>query len=576
MSCLTEKCNNSDVSWQWLLGRLYSIERLMKDCPTEFLPRQRPDGASSESSLELMGATSDDEERPQNYDRLLTVAEFAVKAVSNCHARISRVAKRVFLLAARYAAHLDSLVKEFFSLLNELDFAHKKSLKRQLEKIVADFQLSEQLGQHVHVQNIVNGDRSPDDSVNITPLSSPKCVSPVTVLSDIPSESGSITGSKNLLLAPPNTPIRNRHVQKSVCLQYGTSLEAKNDEDEMLEYGKLKSSKSLDDLDSVVCKPRGRASKLPLTKKMKSRSTTPQRVRPVLETNLDEVIRLEEEAKQRKHSVQADHDDSAFENDASEILNIIDPPRAIQAVTPTQVTPQPRLLSHDLETDIDSVDLDIDLLFRKSPASAASANEVQYDEESGRVGENAVRSDSTDTPKLKHSKIPKNLALDLSLSPSGHQKLKRSISPCAHVTEFQRICNNNLESSSDHAGQNPTFQRKSPGATARKSWHVPEKDDDASPRLADCSGKSSTLPSNQRREKLLAPDDWDSYIDHIAMTPCSGNEEPVSFKTEVAMATPKHSPSHTVQKGIEIFFKSCTFKAILHHSSKTLIYVLSC
>ena len=572
---MTEKYTTTDVSWQWLLGRLYIIERLVKDFPTEFLPRQRPDGASSESSLELIGATSKgDEERPQNYDRLLTVAEFAVKAVSNQHARISRVAKRVFLLAARYAAHLESLVTEFFNLLNELDFTHKKSLKRQLEKIVADFQLSEQLGRHLNVHNLIDRESSPVDSTSVTPLSSPKCVSPATVLSDIPSASSSIVPSeasngalimsKYHPLAPPNTPIHDRRLQetKTVFLQYSDSLDhTSQDEDRFDEnYGRLKPSKSLDDLDSVDCKPRSRFSKSPRAKKVKSRSrsTTPQRIGPVLETNLDEVIKIEEEARQRRNSFfHSDQDDSVFETDESDILG---PPKALVSLSPAELVPSPRLLSHDLETDIDSTDLDIDVLLRRNLNASADGDM------SLKLPGSSI--DITNTPKLKHSKIPKNLALDL--SPSGSQKSRRSISPCAHVLELDRQSTSKKisASGSDSAGHSPTFQQaKSICSGSRKSLNISGEfkyDQSSRPKDSSMSRSISSSTFSSRREKLPSAsgksDYNDSYIDYIAITPCSGSEKPVTFKTEVAMATPKHSPSNTLDRGkVDTYKLHCTF-----------------
>ena len=217
VSCLTTK--DADVTWQWLLGRLYIIEKLIAEFPTEFLPRQRPDGASSESSLDfdLTGPRSNvEDELPQNYERLLTVADFAINAVSNSHSRISRVARRVFLLAARYAAHLENLVEEFNTLLNELGFTHKKSLKRQLDKIVSEFQLSQQVGRELNGCNLIDKDLSPSDSGNVTPASTPKCTSPVTVLSDNQSDSASTAG-KTHQIVPPDIARNSRQSMRAPC-----------------------------------------------------------------------------------------------------------------------------------------------------------------------------------------------------------------------------------------------------------------------------------------------------------------------------------------------------------------------
>ncbi|XP_052775988.1 mitogen-activated protein kinase kinase kinase 1-like [Mya arenaria] len=558
VACLTKKFEPAEVSWQWLLGRLYVVERLVIDFPTEFLPRQRPDGASSESSLELIGAAfnGEEEEKPQNYDRLLIVAEFAIQAVTNQHARISRVAKRVFLLAARYAAHLENLIKEFNNLLNELDFTHKKSLKRQLDKIVADFQLSEQLGRHLHGYK----DPSPGDTPNRSPLSSPKCTSPVTTMSEARSECSIAKTNGHHSLVPPNTPIRDRHSHRQTMDDLLSGVGGNNDETVTLQadYGM---SKSLDDLDSINTtkkkKPRGtRKSKSPLRKaqgKSRSRSRTPNRIGPVLETDLDEVIKQEEQRLRlnsfgRNMSVDSVYDVNEEDGEDGDLSAFLSPSPTVQALADLH-SPTFRLLPHDIETDIDTEEQDIDTLIRTTRGSCDDLLNLGA----------AEPMEVFQTPRIKLSKMQKPLSLDLHLDGNGkkdHHKYKRSMSPSAHVYEIQRL--SAKENASETPCQNSISQSNKSIIACSSEKSIPAKNTnreikndkngphakltDTSRQTSVCSEKVSYKKTNRKSDSM------DDLVDYMASTPCSGTERPVTFKTEVAMATPKHSPSQTLDK----------------------------
>ena len=520
IKCLTEKYEPTNITWQWLLGRLYVIEKLVVEFPTEFLPRQRPDGASSESSLEMIGAASSiEEERPQNYDRLLIVAEFAIKAVSNCHARISRVAKRVFLLSAKYAVHLENMISEFKSLLTDLEFTHKKSLQRQLDKIVSDFQLADELGKQLCDQF------SPPDTPDLTPISTPRCTSPVTVISDTQSDTYS---SKIHPVVPPNTPIHER--RKQMYSGKNKSFDTFSGDVE-ISTG-MKSSKSLDALDTD-CRPRSRQSKSPVMKKCKSRSrsNTPQRIGPVLETNIDEVIKMQEEAR-KKNSSKASLDngcESVFTDtndfdDDSVTLNV-------QQDRTDFTAPPSRLLSNDLETDIDSVEPDLNTLLM--------------------VGNTGPWL----TPKLdKNEKLVPN-TLNLNFGDSiKTETSKRSISPCAHVKELERLsvlgnvsqapCINSL-TQTNSAFATEALDTKLKNYSTASTVAVRQTDVSSKPSnklTVSCGQRPQTEVSN----KTDMTDDLTDY-----RSPVGKHEKPVTFVSEVASATPKHSPSHTLDKGKE-------------------------
>lgn len=216
----TEDYDADTVSWQWLLGRLYILERLFEEFQNELLPRHPPDGTSAddEATSKVEGATAASPTRSSNYERLLCCARFAVKAVSNSHMRISRMARHVFFLVAKFSAHMDNIVEDLEELLTDLDTKVALSMRKRLFRIVEDFQLSEKIVNELHQgtsRNRRNFDDSPADSPFETPVSSPRCVSPATISSshsDCQSEAS--TSSKCAPLVPPNTPIRGRKKQR--------------------------------------------------------------------------------------------------------------------------------------------------------------------------------------------------------------------------------------------------------------------------------------------------------------------------------------------------------------------------
>lgn len=216
IKCVTEDYNPSEVTWQWLLGRLYVIERLFDEFQNELLPRNPPEGKSGDETSSSVGAGIEDIPTISSHDRLIAIAQFSVRAVTNSHMRICRMARRVFWLCARFAAHMDYIIEELERMVDQLDSNIALSMKRRLLRIVGEFQLSEKLV-HELTHGISKGSKHFDDSLDNspgnTPVSTPRCNSPVNSYSDCQSEAGSVE-SKSDLTVPPNTPIRYRRRRK--------------------------------------------------------------------------------------------------------------------------------------------------------------------------------------------------------------------------------------------------------------------------------------------------------------------------------------------------------------------------
>ncbi|KAK7484101.1 hypothetical protein BaRGS_00024713 [Batillaria attramentaria] len=225
VKCASEDYDIDSTQWQWLLGRLYVIDKLIEEFPNDFLPRQQvPDSAGAaveeQEEPEAAGAAAG-ETPPQeaqsplvNYERLMSVAHFAVKAVCSSHMRVARMSRRVFLLSAKLGAHIDSVIDQLEELLNNISSSSVLSLKRKLRRIVADFQLSEKIVHELQhgSERFANGGKfeSSTSTPMDSPVSTPRCNSPNTVASE-DHETKSSSVSDKSPAAPPNTPThRNR------------------------------------------------------------------------------------------------------------------------------------------------------------------------------------------------------------------------------------------------------------------------------------------------------------------------------------------------------------------------------
>ncbi|KAL3869798.1 hypothetical protein ACJMK2_042435 [Sinanodonta woodiana] len=213
---LIEDYTPSEISWQWLLGRLYVIDKFFEEFSSEFIPRLNPDGASSENSMETVGASAalEEDSLPAGCEKLLSIAQFAIRGINNSHARISRMSRRVFLLVTRFSTHVEKLLTELYNMLNQLDTSHMQSMQRKFARIVEDFNLSEKIVYELQHGIVCKNDLTPDDTPMDSPTSSPRCNSPLTVtsISDSQSEGGCVTVPKTPFLVPPNTPIRARRI----------------------------------------------------------------------------------------------------------------------------------------------------------------------------------------------------------------------------------------------------------------------------------------------------------------------------------------------------------------------------
>lgn len=123
LSCILDDVAPQEAPWQWLLGRLCVLERLLDTYPSEF-QLQYQSLQPAESGYKL-----------QHYDRLMTVVEFAFRALGSSHATVAKLARRVYICGARFAAAEPAVFHQVCDMLAKLDVSLQMRLKRRLRSM---------------------------------------------------------------------------------------------------------------------------------------------------------------------------------------------------------------------------------------------------------------------------------------------------------------------------------------------------------------------------------------------------------------------------------------------------------
>lgn len=156
------------VQWQWLLGRLHIIDRILNEYVAHFKaetrlnqppsngakeppetdrpdsrelcesgPRQSCDDTCEESGPEAVVTT----EPGANYSRSMSVLQFAAHHMSFPHAKVAKMTHRVFYLAARQQVQVGgmALVDQVCDLLNAVEYRLQQHMRYKLEILAFDY-----------------------------------------------------------------------------------------------------------------------------------------------------------------------------------------------------------------------------------------------------------------------------------------------------------------------------------------------------------------------------------------------------------------------------------------------------
>jgi hypothetical protein len=133
LKCILKDYSEHNVHWQWLLGRLYMIDRLIDRYPTHFILRHHGSDQEGEEKI------------PGNCDRLLPVLKFALKEVNNTHTKIGKVARRVFIVSVRLTVHVPYIFNQIEGMLSSLDRSLHIRMKRRLSVVANEFTVAQQV-----------------------------------------------------------------------------------------------------------------------------------------------------------------------------------------------------------------------------------------------------------------------------------------------------------------------------------------------------------------------------------------------------------------------------------------------
>jgi len=106
------------VSWQWIMGRLILLERLLTQLPLDF-------------SLETKTAQA-------NYQRLMVIIDFTFQQLGSTHINISKLAKKVFVLAAKNTAVDSTTFSQVWDLLGALEPTLQIRIRKRLTSAIEE------------------------------------------------------------------------------------------------------------------------------------------------------------------------------------------------------------------------------------------------------------------------------------------------------------------------------------------------------------------------------------------------------------------------------------------------------
>ena len=106
------------VSWQWVMGRLVLLERLLTHLPQDF-------------SLETKTAQV-------NFQRLMIIIDFTFQQLGSTHLNISKLARKVFVLAAKNTAADNTTFSQVWELLGALEPTLQIRIRKKLTSAIEE------------------------------------------------------------------------------------------------------------------------------------------------------------------------------------------------------------------------------------------------------------------------------------------------------------------------------------------------------------------------------------------------------------------------------------------------------
>ena len=195
LRCINTTPPEDSSQWQWLLGRLYVLDRFIEEYPDEFV---------IVSHLDDSGDTTD----KRHYNRVMSILIFIKPFLQHGHTKVARMARRVFYVLSKMQVHDMVVFREIIDLLSDLQTMIQVHMKRKLLCIAEENYRIQQ----VHLEDGGQTSEISDEQMFLTPststCSTPRSTSPVS-LSPQPSLSVPKSSNQSVMpVVPPNSPSR--------------------------------------------------------------------------------------------------------------------------------------------------------------------------------------------------------------------------------------------------------------------------------------------------------------------------------------------------------------------------------
>ena len=109
------------VSWQWIMGRLVILDKILRELPEDFSLKHKNAG--------------------KNLDRLMKIIDFTFQNLVSSHLNVCKISRKVFILAARHTAQDDITFSKVWAMFSTLDSTLELRMKKKLAAAVEEFYL---------------------------------------------------------------------------------------------------------------------------------------------------------------------------------------------------------------------------------------------------------------------------------------------------------------------------------------------------------------------------------------------------------------------------------------------------
>ena len=180
VGCIVHEKIPDSSNWQWLLGRLYMLDKLLEEYHDDFVVKL------------VETNTTTDKFQPTDYskyERVLSILSFLKPVLSHAHIKVGKLSRRILYMILKLQMHSHDLVRKLFELLKEVDVNILSYLRTKLRIV-------EERYQNNAAENEAQSDISVLSSLKV------RCISPTNHTVPVTTHN-----YDHQLVVPPNSPL---------------------------------------------------------------------------------------------------------------------------------------------------------------------------------------------------------------------------------------------------------------------------------------------------------------------------------------------------------------------------------